>query len=152
MDWNGFINEAVTGSVDMVIKIVMIIFPLFIGIEIIEEAGIIKKISKVFKSTLKHFELPETASLPIIVGQSFGLLYGAGLILRYVDDNNFTYKEVTTISVLFAVCHAVFEDTLLFVAIGGNGFIILGMRILLALGVTYLYGKIKKQTKQVYYI
>jgi hypothetical protein len=35
-----------------------------------------------------------------------------------------------------ATCHAVVEDTLIFVVIGGNGWIMLGVRLLIAFGLT----------------
>ncbi|MFW6287327.1 MAG: nucleoside recognition domain-containing protein [bacterium] len=141
MDWNGFLIESLTGIWGMAKQMAVIIFPLLIFVEIIDELGILEKISNLFKNILKHLNLPKEASLPLIIGQAFGLLFGAGLILRATADNKFETKELMSIAVFFAICHAVFEDTLLFMAIGGNGFIILGTRLLLAVIITYLYGK-----------
>ena len=151
MDWTAFIQDSFFGSIDILKKMLFIIFPLFIGIEIIDHFGILEKISGLFEGVLKVFNLPKEASLPIIVAQSFGLLFGAGLILRATEENDLKQTELMTISIFFALCHAVFEDTLLFTAIGGNGAIILGTRILIAICVTYIYGQyVKKNTEQSY--
>lgn len=40
-----------------------------------------------------------------------------------------------------ATCHAVVEDTLIFVVLGGNGWIMLGVRLLLAVGLTALVAR-----------
>ena len=151
MDWTAFIQDSFLGSVDILKKMLFIIFPLFIGIEIIDHFGILEKISGLFEGVLKIFNLPKEASLPIIVAQSFGLLFGAGLILRATEENDLKQSELMTISIFFALCHAVFEDTLLFTAIGGNGAIILGSRILIAVFITYVYGQyIRRKAEQGY--
>jgi hypothetical protein len=41
-----------------------------------------------------------------------------------------------------ATCHAVVEDTLIFVVIGGNGWIMLGVRIAIAVGLTALLARL----------
>lgn len=144
MEWNAFINECFYGIIDMLKKLALIIFPLLIFVEVTDEIGLLKKISNLFKGFLKHFNLPPEAGLPLIISQTFGLLFGAGLILRSTKENKFKYGELMSISIFFAICHAVFEDTLLFTAIGGNGFIILGTRIILALLITYIYGRYRR--------
>lgn len=151
MDWNGFLHESLTGIWSMAKQMALIIFPLLIFVEIIDEVGILEKISNAFKNILKHLHLPKEASLPLIIGQAFGLLFGAGLILRATADNKFKTDELMSISIFFAICHAVFEDTLLFMAIGGNGVIILGTRLFMAIMITYLYGKYRsyKEDKQI---
>jgi len=143
MDWNGFVFESLSGIWGMMKQLAFIIFPLLIFVEVIDEIGLLEKISALFKNTLKHINLPKEASLPLIIGQTFGLLFGAGLILRCTSENKFKTEELMSISIFFAICHAVFEDTLLFVAIGGNGIIILGTRLLLAVFITFIYGKYK---------
>lgn len=140
MNWSAFINDAFFGVLNMLKQLAVIVFPLFIGVEIIDHLGILEKISKFFHKGLTHLELPKEASLPIIIAQAFGLLYGAGLIIRATDQDNISSGDIMSISVFFALCHAVFEDTLLFAAIGGNAFIILGVRVILAFVTTYFYG------------
>ena len=149
MDWSAFANDAFFGVINMLKQLALIVFPLFIGVEIIDYFGILEKISKFFQRGLSYLELPREASLPLIIAQSFGLLYGAGLIIRATKEDNLSSGDLMSISVFFALCHAVFEDTLLFAAIGGNGFIILGMRLVLALISTYIYGIYRRKNKAI---
>jgi hypothetical protein len=68
----------------------------------------------------------------MVVGIVLGIAYGAGILLKNVQEKKMNSKDIALTSYFLAVCHAVFEDTLLFVAVGANGFIIIGVRILLA--------------------
>ena len=147
MDWTAFFQDSFFGSIEILKKMIFIIFPLFIGIEVIDHFGILEKVSGMFEGVLSIFNLPREASMPIIASQSFGLLFGAGLILRATEENDLKQRELMTIAIFFALCHAVFEDTLLFTAIGGNGIIILGSRVLFAVVITYIYSQYWKETK-----
>lgn len=50
-------------------------------------------------------------------------------------------RELFLMGLFLATCHAVVEDTLIFVAIGGNGWVILGVRIVIAVGMTALLAR-----------
>jgi len=139
MDWVGFFSEVFNGSIGMLKTVAVILFPLLIGIEVVDEIGLLDKFSSLFIPILRVFKLPKDASLPLIVAQFFGITYGAGLIIRSVEEDKLSPRELMTMAVFLMVCHAVVEDTLLFVAIGGNGLIMLGSRVILAVMLTYLY-------------
>ncbi len=139
MDWISFFNDSFWGSLDMIKSLALILFPLLIGVEIVDELGILDKFSKLFTPVLKYFKLSRHASLPLIVAQVFGITYGAGVILRSVEEDKLRSSELMTLAIFIVICHAVVEDTLLFAAIGGNALIILGARLLLAILITYLY-------------
>ncbi|MCK8817471.1 nucleoside recognition domain-containing protein [Natroniella sulfidigena] len=139
MDWSAMFRDMLVGNLDMLTDIAKIIFPLLIGIELADELGILDKVSQLFTPVLKYFNLPSEAGLPLIVSQIFGITYGAGVIIRIVDEDKLSTEELMSLGIFLAICHAVIEDTLLFIAIGGRGVIMLGTRILLAISLTYIY-------------
>ncbi|TDX48936.1 nucleoside recognition domain-containing protein [Orenia marismortui] len=141
MDWSAFFSESLWGSLDMLKTVAMILFPLLIGVEIVDELGFLDKFSSLFNPILKYFKLSKYASLPLIVAQVFGITYGAGVIIRSVEEDKLSTDELMTLAVFLVICHAVVEDTLLFVAIGGNGLVMLGSRVALAIVITYFYTK-----------
>ncbi|KXS45976.1 MULTISPECIES: nucleoside recognition domain-containing protein [unclassified Candidatus Frackibacter] len=142
MPWNQIIEEIVGGSIDAVIKLAMIIFPLMMALEVGKDLGILDKVSDFFAPLVKIFDLPSKMSLPLLVGQIFGLAYGAGVIIQTAEEENMPKDKLVIMAIFLVVCHAVVEDTLLFVAIGGNGVIMLGSRLVLATVITYLYSRI----------
>ncbi len=50
-------------------------------------------------------------------------------------------KSLILVSMFLACCHAVIEDTLLFVPVGANGWMLLGIRLVVAFVVTALISK-----------
>lgn len=146
MNWIGFFHDSFFGVISMLKQMALIVFPLFIGVEIIDYYGVLEKVSGLFQGVLQYFQLPREASLPFIVSQSFGLLYGAGLIIRATEEDNLNSGELFSISIFFSLCHAVFEDTLIFAAMGGSGLIILSLRVFLAASITYFYGLYRKKS------
>jgi len=141
MDWNQFLSETLWGSLEMLKKLAFIIFPLLIGMEVADDSGILAKFSELFDPILRKFKLSSEASLPLIVAQIFGLTYGAGVMIRSVEDDKLSDSDLKIMAIFLVICHAVIEDTLLFAAIGGNALIMLGTRVGLAIILTYIYSQ-----------
>ncbi|MDR2727093.1 MAG: hypothetical protein LBC10_03775 [Deltaproteobacteria bacterium] len=72
----------------------------------------------------------------IMIGMCMGLIYGSGLIIRAANDGSLSRRDIFGSVTLMGLAHAIIEDTLLFMVIGGNWIVILVMRSLLAIGVT----------------
>ena len=81
----------------------------------------------------------------MVVGIILGIAYGAGILIKNAATGNMSKKEIILSCLFLSLCHAVFEDTLIFVAVGANGLIILGTRIILAVVVIYILKTIIKQ-------
>lgn len=66
---------------------------------------------------------------------------GAGTIIQSSREGNISKKDMFLISVFLIVCHAIIEDTLIFVAVGANGYVLSGSRILAAIVITLLLSR-----------
>jgi hypothetical protein len=100
--------------------------------EFYENSRLYKLSQKVLNKPFYKLGIDSNASITMVVGLVLGIAYGAGILIKNAISGNMTQKEIVLTSLFLSVCHAVFEDTLLFVAVGANGFIIIGMRIILA--------------------
>ncbi|GAW91150.1 nucleoside recognition domain-containing protein [Calderihabitans maritimus] len=87
---------------------------------------------------MRIFQLPSEASLPLLAGLIFGITYGAGVILQAARDGHLSKRDLYLISTFLVIFHSLFEDTMLFVAIGANGFILIFVRLILAVGITFI--------------
>ncbi len=143
MEFNFLISlkKASILSVKMVfiITIVMILYELF------ENSKYYKKVEKLFNRPLKYIGFSTNSSITMVVGIILGIAYGAGILINNAVTGNMSKKEIILSCLFLSLCHAVFEDTLIFVAVGANGFIILGTRILLALSAIYILKLIIKE-------
>ncbi len=75
--------------------------------------------------------------IPLATGIIIGLTYGAGVIIHSIRSTDMQKGEAFLILFYLSVCHAIIEDTLIFVVIGANGLILVGARFFLATVLTY---------------
>ena len=88
------------------------------------------------------------AALPLFTGVFLGIAYGAGIIIRVAQEKRLPPRELFLMGLFLATCHAVVEDTLIFVVIGGSAWIMLGARLVLAICLTALLARLWKPGRQ----
>ncbi|OPJ57010.1 nucleoside recognition domain-containing protein [Alkalithermobacter paradoxus] len=135
------IKEGLTGSFRSVYSIAIIVIPTMIVLEILKNYSILDKISDFFKFISDFFGISKDTTLPILVGTIFGISYGAGVIIQSVKEKDISNRDIFLMVNFLIICHAVVEDTLIFIAVGSNGFILLGSRVIAAVLVTYILSK-----------
>ncbi|NLM33746.1 MAG: hypothetical protein GX203_06090 [Acholeplasmataceae bacterium] len=57
-------------------------------------------------------------------------------VIESYQQKEMTKKDVILVSTFLCLCHAIIEDTLLFMAIGANPFIIVLVRVIVAIIIT----------------
>jgi hypothetical protein len=133
--------EALRESLSTMAQIALIVFPILMVLRFAREAQIVDKISNYFEPLTRRLFMSKEATFPLIVGITFGLTYGAGVIVQAAKEGRLTGRDMLLINVFLGLNHAIFEDTLLFTAIGANPFWLLTTRFLLAIIFTYFIGK-----------
>ncbi|ABW19382.1 nucleoside recognition domain protein [Alkaliphilus oremlandii OhILAs] len=133
--------EGLKGSFNSIYSIAKIVIPLMILLQIAKDYKFLDKISKAFEFLTKFFHMSKESTLPLLVGIIFGISYGAGVILQAAKEGNLSKKDTFLISTFLVICHAIVEDTLIFVAVGANGYLLFGIRILAAIIITYILAK-----------
>jgi len=76
------------------------------------------------------------ALVPLLAGIFLGLLYGAGILLSMSKEEKLSHRERLALAVFLVTCHAVVEDTAIFMLLGGSAFWMLGPRLVLAVTLT----------------
>ena len=80
----------------------------------------------------------------------FGISYGAGVLIKSSEDGEIDTNSLFIISIFLAACHAIVEDTLLFVAVGAQGMIIVLVRVLIAFIATIIISRFVKSNELSY--
>ncbi len=140
-DITTIISEGILGGLKSVLNIAIIVFPLMIVMEIAKDLNILDKISDFCKPLTKWMGVSKESAFPLAIGLVFGLAYGAGVIIQSAKEGNLDKRSLILISIFLVCCHAVVEDSLIFVAIGANGFFLLTVRLVTALILTVLISK-----------
>jgi len=81
----------------------------------------------------------------IVVGLVLGITYGAGILLHEAKTGALTKVDIFYIATFLMICHSVIEDVLLFVLFGANGFVVVVIRLLLAILLSVVFVKVYKK-------
>jgi len=76
--------------------------------------------------------------VPLLTGIVIGLTYGAGVIIHSMRSADIGKREAFLILLYLSICHAIIEDTLIFVVIGAKGLVLVSARFALATLLTYI--------------
>jgi hypothetical protein len=118
----------------LTIKIILLISSLIFIMDYIKNINFIKN-SK--KNISKSFS--------IIVGVFLGITYGAGILIN--EANHIKKDDLFFITTFLMICHAIIEDTLLFVIFGADFTIVIITRTIWAIVLSYLFTKIYRLSK-----
>lgn len=66
-------------------------------------------------------------------GTILGITYGAGILISEYENSAMSTKDVWFVGTFLMICHAIIEDTLIFVIFGANPWVIVTLRILFAI-------------------
>lgn len=116
--------------------LVLIIIPLMIGIELMREWRLLDRFSQKAEPMARWLGMSGKAAFPLVSGIVFGLAYGAGVILESVRQDGLSQRDCRLLCIFLVACHAVIEDTLLFVPFGVNPVALLSSRLALAVVMT----------------
>ena len=116
-----------------VIIVVMVTF-----LEILKLIGVEKFLRRVLFPPLKFFGISEAATNIIIVGITLGLQFGGGILIKEVNSGKIDKQSVFLSILMINLIHALFEDTLLMLLVGGHYSGVIFARIFFGLVISLL--------------
>ncbi|HWR39762.1 MAG TPA: hypothetical protein VN611_09690 [Patescibacteria group bacterium] len=123
-------------------KLAMIILPLMVGIEFAKEFGWLEILSRRSVWFTRAFHLPPSAALPAFAGLFIGIVSGSGIILQIAKEERYARSTLTILFVMVGICHSLLEETILFVGLEVNLFLVAGSRLIAALVFSYIFSRI----------
>lgn len=124
-------------SLTLTVTIVIVVTALMVLQRILTEFHWIEAMSRPLNPLMKIFGLPKDSPFLWIVGNVVGLAYGGAIMADMVEEGQLSPKDSNTVNHHLAISHSLLEDTLLFVALGINAWIIIGTRLLFAMLVVW---------------
>jgi len=119
---NSFINASI-----LTVKIVLLITALIFIMDFI-------KSRKFIKDSAKNV----STSFSLGVGIILGITYGAGVLIKEAQSGNISRNDLFYISTFLMICHAIIEDTLLFVIFGADFTMVVIIRTLAAIVISFI--------------
>lgn len=125
-----------------ILQMAIIVIPLMVGIQILKDMKALPFLAKGLTPFTRLIGVTDKTGVTLMAGIVFGISFGAGVIIQAAKEDNLSKKDLYLVSTFLVVCHAVIEDTLLFVPLGINVFPLLLIRVFLAILITAITAKI----------
>ena len=120
------------------VQIFLIIFAMVLVLDVLKRSKLEDKIHRLIAPVLGWFKLQKNAANISVVGLVIGIAYGGGLLLKDLKERRVTRQQSAMVMSILALNHAVIEDTLLMMIIGAHLVVILLVRLLLGLLLSWL--------------
>ncbi|MDQ7728953.1 nucleoside recognition domain-containing protein [Halomonas sp. SpR8] len=126
--------------------IFVIILVLIVLLKLLKKLGLERWIHLCLLPLLKLLGIGRSAANVTVIGFTLGLSYGAGLLIRDVQNGVLSKRDSTLALCFLGLCHSVIEDTLLILMLGADITGILWARLLFAVVVTAIIARWPKAT------
>jgi hypothetical protein len=129
------------GSWSLLFKVFIIVVPIMIVLEIFEGTRPFQAMVRGWSRVVgRRLGMEEEVAAPTLIGFLFGIAYGGGVIVRATRSRDLSRRQVFLMSVFLSMVHAIFEDSLVFIAVGASAIWVVGFRLVWAAAVTLLLG------------
>ncbi|MEA3553280.1 MAG: nucleoside recognition protein [Campylobacterota bacterium] len=129
--FSSLIVGSLSSAVVLSIKIIALIITLIFIMDFIKTREFIKQSEK---NVSKGFSL--------LVGVFLGITYGAGILIKEAQSGTISKEDLFYIGTFLMICHAIIEDTLLFVIFGADFTMVIAIRTIAAIIIAYIFLKI----------
>jgi hypothetical protein len=125
-------------TVELLIKMTLIILGLMLIQRLITELGLVAGLSKLFRPVVALIGLPARYSLLWIVVQVVGYTYGAAVLVEEINEGRLSKLDSDLLNHNAAICHSLLEDTTLFATLGVPVWLLVLPRLLLSALIVWL--------------
>ncbi|WP_226643333.1 nucleoside recognition domain-containing protein [Mesobacillus subterraneus] len=116
--WGAILLESITKAGVGIFQLAIIVIPLMVVVQIMKEKQWLAVFSRWMAPATRALGMKENTSTTMAAGLLIGLAYGAGVMIQAVQEDGVSKKDVTLAFIFLVACHAVVEDTLIFVPLG----------------------------------
>ncbi|MEH7350024.1 nucleoside recognition domain-containing protein [Gottfriedia acidiceleris] len=136
------VYTAIISSLMGILNLIKIVFPLMLVIQIAKDFGWMNYITKLLSPFTKLIGVEAKAGVTLAAGLFFGLAFGAGVMIQAVEEDGVSKRDLYLVFLFLVACHAVVEDTLLFIPLGIPVLYLFLIRFFVALVVTCIVARI----------
>lgn len=145
--WRG-IESAALG----ILQMGLVVIPIMIFIQIMKDLNWLAVFSKWMSPFTKMLGIRENTSTTLASGLIFGLAFGAGVMIQAAKEDGVKKKDLYLVFIFLVACHAVIEDTLIFIPLGIPVWPLLMIRLVVAIVLTmvvaYIWNRLEKKEKE----
>ncbi|MFY4774969.1 nucleoside recognition domain-containing protein [Metabacillus sp. RGM 3146] len=140
--WGDILLQALIKASLGILQLAVIVIPLMIIIQFMKDYGWLNRLSGLLAPFTRFLGMKENTSMTMVAGLTIGLAYGAGVMIQAVKEDGVSRKDITLAFIFLVSCHAVVEDTLIFIPLGIPVWPLLAIRLSVAVLLTVIIAKI----------
>lgn len=133
-----FVQETALGLGKLLLLVFVIIVPLMVALELFRHYKLLEMATNFIAPVTRRLGFGPDSVFPLMAGIVFGISYGGGVLIGEARKGRIIGNQAFLVAVFLALCHAIFEDTLLFVSQGAVGWIVVVIRLAAATVITGL--------------
>ncbi|WP_301108243.1 nucleoside recognition domain-containing protein [Sporosarcina sp.] len=130
-----------------VLQLALIVIPLMLFVQFVKDRNYLERFSKGLAPFTKLIGVKPNTSMTLVAGLLIGLAYGAGVMIQAVQEDGVSKRDITIAFIFLMACHAVIEDTLLFLPLGIPIWPLFLIRLVTAIMLTVTVSVLWKQPK-----
>ncbi|WP_449355490.1 nucleoside recognition domain-containing protein [Virgibacillus natechei] len=134
--WGEIALQGIQTAVVAVVQLAAIVIPLMVIMQFLREKGWLTVLSNKFAPFTKVLGMEKNTSMTLVAGLTIGLAYGAGLMIQAVKEDGVSKRDMSLALIFLVSCHAVVEDTLVFLPLGIPVWPLLLIRLVTAIVLT----------------
>ena len=150
--WPAIILHGFQTALMAVLQLSMIVIPLMIIMQFLRDLGWLTIISDKFAPFTRFLGMKENTSFTLVTGLTIGLAFGAGVMIQAVQEDGVSKKDMMLALIFLVTCHAVVEDTVVFIPLGIPVWPLLVIRfitaVILTLLASYIWNRVEKKRKE----
>jgi hypothetical protein len=146
--WGEIILAALQKAALGILQIALIVIPLMIIMQFLKDRGWLHRFSRWMAPVMKLLGMKPNTSMTMAAGLTIGLAYGAGVMHQAAKEDGVSKKDLYLAFIFLVSCHAVVEDTLIFVPLGIPVLPLLIIRLVTAVLLTMLVAFIWNQIER----
>lgn len=146
--WEGIFLLGLEKASFGVLQLALIVIPLMIMIQVLKDKHYLQRISEAMGPLTRLLGVQKNASVTLASGLVFGLAMGAGVMIQAVQEDGVSRKDATLVFIFLVACHAIVEDTLIFIPLGIPIWPLLAIRVATALILTIFISYLWRRAEQ----
>lgn len=147
--WSEIALQGIQTALVAVVQLGLIVIPLMVIMQYLREKGWLTKFSNGLAPFTKLLGMERNTSMTLVAGLTIGLAYGAGLMIQAVKEDGVSKRDMYLALIFLVSCHAVVEDTLIFIPLGIPVWPLLAIRLITATVLTMIVSLLWKRTDHV---
>lgn len=133
-----FWTDLLWGLFRLLRKVFLVLMPIVVLLEFLQSTQVFPWLIERLHRWGKYFGYRRESLSPLLTGIVFGITLGAGVLIAEARTHGLSRRQTLLIGTFLGICHAIFEDTMVFMVVGASGLVMLGTRIPAALIVVFV--------------